>query len=388
MDFEPLICKLIDAERWHELFEARLLAARCRLGVAVVDPPPLDDMPEPVRSELEQAYIEACREVGRYLAEGGKYREAWHFLRAAGEREWLRAKLAATTPHRGEGIDPEERGNLEELIEVALYEGVDPPRGYGWVIEYFGTCNAISTLEGLASQLPPRELEQVAAVLVQHLLKELTDNVRAHIRDQEPDQPEPQGALRDLLVGRDWLTGGGSHVDASHLAAAVRFGRVLNDPEDIDRALQLAEYGAGLHPDMQYKGEAPFEDIYVAHRLFYAACLGREVDEAVGYFRTAAQKCDLYYEGTAPVETLLVLLDRVGRPGEALAAYEELVPAGTRLSPYAPRLIDLASRSGAWELYEKLLEERDDPVGLALAQIVRGKASPATKGTLPEGVTT
>jgi hypothetical protein len=372
IDLEPLFRTLIDGGRWHELFEARLLAARCRLGVAVVDPPPLDEMPEPVRGELEQAYVEACREVGHHLADAGQYREAWHYLRAAGEKEWLQRKLREITPQRGEGASPDERGNLEELIEVALYEGVDPPRGYGWVIEYFGTCNAISTLEGLAAQLPPRELEQTAAVLVRHLLEELTDNVRAHIREQEPENPEPQGSLRELRAGRDWLGGGGSHVDASHLAAAVRFGRVLTDADDVDRALQLAEYGAELHPDMQYRGEAPFEDVYTAHRLFFSARLGHQVDQAIDYFRAEAQKCDMYREGTGPVETLLVLLDRVGRPEEALKTYVELVPAGTRLSPYAPRLLDLAMRSGEWEQYEKLLEERDDPVGLAVAKVVRG----------------
>src|SRR5690606_13597223 len=135
---------------------------------------------------------------------------------------------------------------------------------------------------------------------------------------------------------------------------------------------QLTEYGAELHPDMQYRGEAPFEDIYPAHRLFFSACLGRDVQQAIDYFRAEAQKCDLYHEGTGPVETLLVLLDRVGRPGEALKTYVEMVPAGTRLSPYAPRLLDLAMRSGEWELYEKMLSERDDPVGLAVAKVVRG----------------
>src|SRR5690606_10685020 len=99
---------------------------------------------------------------------------------------------------------------------------------------------------------------------------------------------------------------------------------------------------------------------------------GRDIERAIDYFRAEAQKCDMYHEGTGPVETLLVLLDRVGRPGEALQAYAELVPAGARRSPYAPRLVDLATRAGEWELYEEVLEERDDRGGLAVARLVRG----------------
>src|SRR5690606_19128412 len=144
---------------------------------------------EPARTELERAYVEACREIGGHLAESGRYREAWHYLRAAGEREWLKGHLAGVTPTRGGGDDLNDRGNLEELIEVALYEGVDPPRGYGWVIEHFGTCNAISTLEGFAPQVPPAELARCVSVLVAHLLEEVRTGVIAHIRQQEPDGP-------------------------------------------------------------------------------------------------------------------------------------------------------------------------------------------------------
>lgn len=371
-DLEQLARTLIESKRWHELFEARLLAARHRLGLPAIDPPPLDEVPEPTRTKLERAYTDACREVGEYLASSGHFREAWHYLRAAGQRATLQSHLATVTPNRGGGDDPDDRGNLEELIEVALYDGVDPPRGYGWVIEHFGTCNAISTLEGIASQLPPTELIRCVSVLVGHLLDEVRTGVVNHIRQQKTDGPEPTGSLRDLLAAHHWLTeGGGVHVDASHLAAAVRFARVLTDPEDVDRALQLAEYGTGLHPDLQYPGDPPFTETYPAHRLFFAATLGREVEEAITYFRERALQSDTAHDGTGPVETLLVLLDRAGRPGEALGAYAELVPAGTLLSPYAPRLVDLAMRSGEWEQYEQLLRERDDPVGLAVAKLAR-----------------
>ena len=47
------------------------------------------------------------------------------------------------------------------------------------------------------------------------------------------------------MEGREWLFAHeGAHVDASHLAAAVRWARVLEEPDQLRRARDLAAYGA------------------------------------------------------------------------------------------------------------------------------------------------
>lgn len=368
--------QLIEAHRWHELFEARLFEARLRLGIDIVHPPSLEDLEEPARTELERAYTEACREVGRHLADDGRLREAWHYLRAAGDKAWMKDYLATAIP-RPPQVDPEtheedDPGNIEELVEVALYEGVDPARGFTWLLEHYGTCNSVTTIEGLAHQMPPKDLAPCIAVLVRHMLAEVTANVAGHIAHHEGGDPPTGQTLDQMTAGRDWLFENEAvHTDASHLSATVRFARLLTDPELVAMAAQLAEYGTHLAPALHYGGEPPFDDLYVAHQLFFAATLGRDVDQAVTYFRQQAEKCDPYTEGLAPLETLLVLLDRVGRPGEALAAYQKLLPPEAHLSPFAPRPLDLAIRSGEWERYEQMLREQDDLVGLAVAAEMR-----------------
>lgn len=178
------------------------------------------------------------------------------------------------------------------------------------------------------------------------------------------------GSLVELFPGREWLfEHEAAHVDASHLSAGVRFARVIEDPPVVRLAWELAEYGKRLHPTLQYAGEAPFADHYPSHALLFAATLGDQIEEAIEYFTAQAAEANPEQEGTAAVETLLVLLARTGRWGEALAAYRERVPVGVQLSPFAPRPLELARRSGEWDVYAELMRERNDPVGFALGQI-------------------
>lgn len=361
--FDRLTHELAAAERWHELFEARLVEARARLGLSLTDSPPLDDLPDPQRSTLENDYMAACREVGGLMLDAGRLRDAWQYLRPAGEKRMMHAALSRVAP-TGD--------NIEQLIELALYERVDVERGYGWMLGHFGTCNAITTLEGMAPGLAPPELAACAAALVRHLDRELRDSLRNHIGQQEPTTPPASATVGELMAGRDWLFDAqASHVDASHLAAAVRFARSLTHPPLVELALGLTEYGARIDPTLQYPGDPPFAETYPAHRHFFQATLGREQQAAIDYFRARAAESDPATEGTAAVETLLVLLDRVDDAAAALETYESLAPKSPPLSPLAPRLIDLAAKCGDWQRYEAILRDRDDPVGIAMGVLRR-----------------
>ena len=365
--FDRLTHELAQAGRWHELFEARLIEARSRLGLSLTDSPPLDELPEPARTTLENDYTAACREVGGLLLDAGRLREAWRYLRPAGEKRTMHAALGQVVPNDE---------NIEQLIELALYEGIDVERGYGWMLGHLGTCNAITTLEGLAPQLPPASLAACAAVLVRHLDRELRENLRGHIAQQESTSPPVTASVGELMSGREWLfESQASHVDASHLAAAVRFARVLKHPAVVEVALGLTEYGRRLDPALQYEGDSPFEQLYQAHRLFFLATLGRDVAEAIEYFRQQFdQQGDSQLAGTAPLETLMVVLERTGHAAEAMELYEQSAPADVQLSPFAPRLVELAAKCSGWEHYEAILRQRDDPVGIAIGLLARQKS--------------
>jgi hypothetical protein len=353
---------LVEAGDLHRLFELRLLEERRRLGLALDRRTPIDEVEEPLRTKLEAAYVAACREVGELLLETGRLREAWMYLRPAGDKLAMRRRLARMAPE-GEQADG--------LIELALFEGIDPERGYAWLLGRQGTCSGITTLDGLEQQLTVAEVRACAAVLVRHVYKELQGNLRGHLHRLSGSPPADAGVLA-LIDAHPELQGGGDyHLDPSHLASAMRYARLLSDPALVAKSFEMAEYGSRLPADLQYAGEAPFEDLYASHRLLLAATLGREIDAAVSFFAAKARQAGADSETTGPVEAYLVVLARAGRAGEALSAYRELVPRGGELSRYAPALLELAEASGDWELYATICRERDDVLGYAAGQIAQ-----------------
>ena len=77
-------------------------------------------------------------------------------------------------------------------------------------------------------------------------------------------------------------------------------------------------------------------------------------------------------EGTAAVETYLILLTRLGRFAEALEAVAELVPPGTALSPYAPTMLDLARQADQMGRYLEICRSRNDLLGFAAGLVETG----------------
>lgn len=359
--------RLATEGRWHELFEARLVEARLKLGVPTHLAQPLDELADPLRGQLEAAYTDACREVGQLWLGAGRFREAWRYLRAAGEKPLVRRALAQVVP-RSESID--------ELVEVALYEGVDPERGFGWLLGSYGVCNAVTTLEGVAPSLPPTDLAACVAALVRRVHSELADNLRRTIEQHGDPAPPRAATIPALLADRGWLFDNDSyHIDTSHLAATVRLARSVSDHGIIELASQLAHYGKHLAADLQYVATPPLADGYRAYEMFYAAQLGRDVDAAIEYFTQLADEHTIDNAGPAATEWLVVLLARVGRAGDALREYAERVPSGMSLSSFAPTPLVLAERSGAWSLYDQLATRNNDPVAWLLGRIAQGSAA-------------
>lgn len=375
--FNRVAQQLAANQQWHRLFDLRLMQRRYQLGLPLERSGTLEDADESVRDELEEGYLAACREVGRLLLDKNQLREAWMYLRPAGEKQMVREYLSSVVANEE---------NCDELIEISLHEGVDPERGYAWLVAHHGTCNSITTLDGLAGQLDEEAQRACAAVLLRHVYAELQGNLRGHLHRLEGSAPpgqETKGqdtkgmAIGELIEQFPALTEGGSyHLDASHLASTVRFSRLLTEPSLVQKALEICAYGKRLIEDLQYPGEAPFEDLYPTHERFLKATLGEAVDEAVDFFTSRAQE-EHAAEPTfgvptnTAVETLLVLLTRNNRYAEAMDIYAELVPPDRGLSSLAPTLLELASASGNWDRYEELCQQRDDLVGYAAGRALQ-----------------
>lgn len=354
--FEQLTTELSREKKYHELFDVLLMRSRQRLGLPAILQGSIDDLDEPVRSQVEDAYLESCRHVGGLLLDDGRLREAWMYLRPVGDKQLVAAALDKLTPSEE---------NLQDMIEISLHEGVSPALGYKLVLENYGTCNAITTYEGAVLGRPRAEQQACAAALLTHLYRELTANVRSDIARQEGAEPA-EASLAELIADRDWLFGEMSyHTDTTHLAATVRFARVLEDRDLIAKAFELTEYGKRLSSQFQFPGEPPFQELYPAHGLYFGAQLGKQVDEALSYFEKHARATDVHEEGAGPAEVYIALLARLGRHTDAIRATVELLPPGTRTSGFAPNLHELSRMADDYAPLMHVCRERGDLVSFA-----------------------
>lgn len=372
--FSDLAQKLSKEQRWHELYDLRTLQTRCNIGLPIVEVPGVSGSPEQQQA-LQAASVNACIEAGEGLIAEGSLREAWFYLRAAEAHEIMRTAL--------EQAEVTEE-NSEALIELALYEGAHPARGFELLIAEFGICNSVTTLEGIAAQLPADDLRSCAERLVGRLHQDLVEGLRYHINQQEGDgSAGDTTSISELIADRDWLfEHEAAHVDASHLASAVRFGRALLNPQAIALAMQLAEYGARLQPSLQYPDAAPFEKTYPAHLKFYRALLGEAIEEATNYFCTLAeQEASDEAEGKIPegsprsaLEAYYYVLAKTNQESRAIEELTRLGSAQTLFSPLVPSPLELASQSDAWQAYEALMIQRGDEVGRLRGQLAQQMA--------------
>ncbi len=352
--------RLRDEKKFHELFDAMLMQTRRKLGLPAVLTQSLDELAEPVRNQVEEGYLAACREVGALLLNDGKFREAWMYLRPTGDKTTIAKALESTEP---------DDDNLQDLIEIALHEGVSPALGYKLVLENYGTCNAITTYDGVVSGRPRVDQQAASTLLVEHLHAELLVSVAADIERQEGSKPTEK-TLKELVADRDWLFGEHNyHVDTTHLAAVTRFARVIDDPKVLRLALDLTEYGRRLSSQFQFAGDEPFVDLYPSHALFFSALLGERVDEALEYFRKKAEEVDPHEDGTLAAETYISLLARLGKNAQAVAAAAKLLPPGTRTTGLAPSLFELSRQAGDFGPLKAASRERGDLVSFAAGLI-------------------
>ena len=356
---------LKQARRYGELFDVRLMQARLKHGLPVAQSTSLESLSEPLRRAIEEDYLTACREVGFALLEQRRLREAWKYLRPTDEQAAVSAALMKIAPNEE---------NAEEIIEVALHEGAAAEFGFKVLLDQYGLCNAISTMEAVVSHFPLPVKRAAAAMLVRELHSDLLKTLRDEIAESE-DQTPPTESLRRLLEGRDWLFAEGRHhVDTSHLSAVVRAARLIEEREALRLALGLTEYGRRLHTDHQYADDAPFADSYMAHGLFFAAQLGEQVDAALDFFRKQAESNLAESENTIPAETFVVLLARLGRHREAIDAATRFLPPRRRVFRFAPSLAELCRAAGDFAPLLERCRSEDDPVGFAGAMIEgRGK---------------
>ena len=353
---------LRDEKNYHKLFDALLLKKKHELGLPLMRPTSLDDVPDDLRTDFEKFYVDAAREVGTLLLDDGQLNDAWVYFRTIQEPEKVSAALEHATL-------PDDYDKSQELINIALYEGANPVRGLQFLLKSNGTCNTITALDQVIGQLGEEDRKKAAAMMVQHLYDELMMTVKSEVdgRMSLPPGAAPK-TLRELIMGREWLFQDGNyHVDVSHLNSVVRFARSLDgDSPELDLAVQLAEYGSQLDEQFQYGSEAPFEDCYPAHVQFFNVLLGRNVDDAIAYFqhKLDAEPDDEDKQMIAYVIVdLLLKADRLEQAHEVATEHLRFLDEQTFSYP------ELCQKAGKPDAWASAAKDKGDLVGFAAATV-------------------
>lgn len=354
--------KLLEEGDLHRLFDLRILQSRFELGLPVELYAPLEGDEESYSAQLEAAYLDACREVGQLLLDANRPAEAWRYLRPTGEKQAFRSWLSRALP---------EESNADELIELALHEGIDPERGFAWQLARRGTCQAVTELEAMQGHLSLADQRACTAVLIRHVHEELHRGVQTTLQQLDTPVDSTHNLAQLLAAHAELLRQQAPLIDVSHLTATVRFAELLADTELLQLAVDLSEYGLLLAEDFFTPEPPPFEDFFGTHRLLFRATQGHEVEEALDFFGRKAREVSADAQEVTAIEVYLALLQRTGRAEQALIEYADLVAEDCALSDFAPSLLNLASGSENWQAYFEICRSRNDILSFVAGKLAQ-----------------
>ncbi len=352
---DRLCTRLREEKDYTSLFYALLMKKRHELGVSPIPTGPAQDLPERVHAPYEDAIREAGRLVGGLYLQEGNLAQAWAYFRMLNEPEPIRVALERHQPAEGEDV--------QTLVQIAFYEGVHPQKGFDWVLERFGICNAITTLSSQQLPHPPEVRRYCLAALVRALYAELRERLAAEIERREGKGPPEADSVRALIANRPWLFEDDCyHIDTSHLSSVVQMSIHLEPGPELERARELCEYGGHLSGRFLGASDPPFEDFYRAYGTYLAVLAGDQVEEGLDYFRAQAEKADPQEIGTYPAEVLVNLLLRLGRPEEALAVARKYLEGSDGRQLTCPGISELCQKVRDYRTLAEVAREHGDPV--------------------------
>jgi hypothetical protein len=361
---DRLCARLREEKDYGSLFYALLMKKRHELGASPVPTGPAQELPASAHAPYEEAIRGAARLVGRLHLDEGNIPQAWPYFRMIGESEPVAEALTT--------YQPREDDDLQPLVGIAFYEGVHPHRGFDWILERNGICNAITTLGSV--ELPSMDVRRhCVGRLVRALYQELLERLRADLVQRTGTEPAGS-TIRELLGVRAWdFEEEYAHVDVSHLSSVVQMAVVLQPGEELNLARELCAYGKLLKGRLHYGADPPFEDLYHAYDLYLGALAGDNVAGAVDYFRAKAEEADPETVGTYPAEVLVNFLLRLERPAEALAVARRYLAAvdGRRLS--CPSIAELCQQAHDYRTLAEVAREQGDAVHFVAGLIAAGK---------------
>jgi hypothetical protein len=205
--FDSLALEALERKDYRELFSTRLMQARHRLGLPLIETEPASALPEEQRAIYETALRDAARETGGLFLAAGDIVAAWPYFRAIGEPAAVSAAIESGSA----------KENVEAIIAIAFQEEVNQRKGFELILEHMGICRAITCYGAIRD---PALRQQCLALLVRTLYAELVASLKRTIAANEPSEPTTN-SVAELIGSRGWLFEGGSYYVDTGIAAAL-----------------------------------------------------------------------------------------------------------------------------------------------------------------------
>jgi hypothetical protein len=359
---EHLCSSLKELGDYHALFYSLLMKKRVELGVSPFPSGSAAEIPKEHHETYENAIREAGRLVGKLYLDQKDFQKAWFFFRMLDEPQAMIEALDKAE------FEPDQ--DLQPIIDVALYQGVHPKKGFDLALERYGICSAITIF---SSQDWSRNLdakEHSIGKLVKSLYDQLRERLRSDILGRGENVPE-NASIIEMLTGRDYLFEEGAyHIDTSHLSSVAQFSLELGRGEALGLARQLCSYGERLQTHFKQDADPPFENTYADYRVLLEILDGYQVESGLAHFRNKIEPA-IAEGSTFPAEVYVNILLRLNRQSEALEVAKKYLSEVNRQTS-CPSVYELCQQEKDYLGWAEAAKKRADGVNF-LASLIEMK---------------
>jgi hypothetical protein len=347
----------------NALFYALLMKKRVELGVSPFPTGAAADLPPQTHAEYEDAIRSAGRMIGSEFLKQNDLRKAWFYFNMLGEPGPVREYI--------EKLDLTDADDVQPVVEVALYHGVHPTRGFDLVVQKYGICNAITTYSGQDFSRTPGAKQHAIKALVRSLYDQLLERLKTDLEGRGKQVPAGMSVGGIVKEHPELFEDGAYHIDTSHLSSVAQFALELDAGPERLLARELCEYGERLGEGLRYGGDAPFENSYADYKVLLETLDGVNVEGGLKHFRDKIDR-EMEEGNTFPAEVYVNLLLKLDRKDEALAIAKKYLAGETRQLS-CPSVYELCQQAGDYEGLAAAAKARNDGVHF-LAGLIAGRS--------------
>lgn len=352
---EYLASYFLQSKQYSELFEIRKIQIRERIGLPLDFQQDVQQLTADQQRKMEDELLAACQEIGSLLIDEGDIAQGWLYLQPLMDRDFVQQAI--------ESIDVNDE-NVDQVIEIALYQWAAPEFGYRLVLEQQGTCNGITFFDTQANYQTPDIRAKLSEVLINHIYQEVRNNILATTKEATTD--DGNATLENLIKKHPEIFANcGHHLDVTHLASAARIARFCQSKTQLQQALELCTYGSKLDVQLQYESEPPFEKTYSDHIAFFRGLLDIDTVSAVEHFQNKWKHLQGTEHEPEACSILIDLLVRTNQNSLAIDAFIQSNPNSEQED--VSRLISLASSSSDYRKLMDHFESRTSLLGFAIS---------------------